>query len=194
MASAQAPSTGTIYGLHDPGTGELRYVGKTITSLSLRLRRHVSGAYRVRDDRVSNSHLSNWVRSLSSAPRILPILEDVPISDLNKREIEQIAKHRLDGRLTNSADGGEGPTGVIRSPEVRARLSRAHADVPLSDRHRTAIAAGMKGKPGIGYPRGRKQSAEHVAARANSNRHPRGQYITAAFRENVVSALQGVTG
>lgn len=49
----------TIYGLTDPDTNEVRYVGRTTTALSLRLAHHVASARGG-----SEQFVAMWVRSL----------------------------------------------------------------------------------------------------------------------------------
>ena len=59
-----------IYTLKHPDTLEVRYVGKTVRSLSRRLGNHIDNAKRSRH----NKHLSNWILSiLSNGKR--PIIE-----------------------------------------------------------------------------------------------------------------------
>jgi hypothetical protein len=48
----------TIYALHDPETGELRYIGKTHNTLAMRISEHRCNALRWRN------HFYNWVRAL----------------------------------------------------------------------------------------------------------------------------------
>jgi len=79
------------------------------------------------------------------------ILQEWPSeSDAFAAEIFLIAfygrKDNGTGILRNLSDGGEGPGGVIFTPEWRAKLSAAKRDVPKSPEHRARIAKGRTGK------------------------------------------------
>jgi hypothetical protein len=111
---------GCIYGLADPRTGALRYVGKTVRSLKLRLQGHVS-----KSDLARHSHKTNWVMSLLVAgvrPEIFEI-EELPNEALDEAEIFYIQYFRSIGcSLTNTAPGGTS-CGRKRSWEERRQMS-----------------------------------------------------------------------
>jgi len=116
--------TGHIYGLEDPRTGEIRYVGQTIQGLRDRLWEHICPS-KTR----AKTHKNSWIvglRRLGLIPEIVPI-QSLPISQLSKAEIFWISELRSRGyRLTNGTDGGEGTTaGKPRSftEEGRKRCS-----------------------------------------------------------------------
>lgn len=96
-------SVAIIYGLYDPVTGELRYIGKA-NNVAARLDRHIRDMWR-RDYPVYM-----WMRKLSRdgrAPRI-EIIESA--EDWKAAESRLIAHHRAAGaRLLNLADGGDQP-------------------------------------------------------------------------------------
>jgi len=50
---------GVVYGLYDPRTMELRYVGQTTSSLVVRVRGHMCGA-----NLRANRHASHWLSQL----------------------------------------------------------------------------------------------------------------------------------
>lgn len=110
-----------IYILIDPRDNEIRYVGKTIQSLSDRLCGHRSEARRG-----EKNWRSNWVRQLLRLgydPRIV-LVQEVPRSDWNAAENYWIGYYRSIGcRLTNGTEGGE--DGPVFTPEVRAKRSVA---------------------------------------------------------------------
>ena len=110
----------SIYTLHDPD-GELRYVGKTILSLDLRLRRHLSNARRG-----TRSYCAVWLRSLlvrGASPEIR-LLQVVVGSGWVAAERYWIAHFREQGcRLVNLTSGGEGHPGHSPSTETRAKRS-----------------------------------------------------------------------
>lgn len=81
----------TIYGLYDPHTGQLRYVGRTVQPLETRLAGHLAFAAKYR----STSPLVRWLRELIEtgfAPTIRPICV---VSDLfaDAAEHHTIAAH-----------------------------------------------------------------------------------------------------
>lgn len=115
-----------IYGLSDPLTGELRYVGKTVKSLRHRLKSHLVAVRRGE----SKHHAGNWLRKLIDdgvQPEIFEI-ELVPVGgDWVEAESHWIALMRALGcRLTNMAAGGQGAVGYKAPPEHREKLRKAH--------------------------------------------------------------------
>lgn len=103
-----------IYGLYDPDTLELRYIGKA-NCKDARLKTHISDAKR------KKSPLYSWVRKLKAngkipAVKVLSLCEAGSWQNEERRLIEQ---HRSTGdRLLNVADGGDEP---YCSPAVRAK-------------------------------------------------------------------------
>ena len=62
----------TIYGLIDPNTHQVRYVGRTIQTAALRWHHHIGEARRGK-----NTHeVYNWIRSLRPALPVLVILQE----------------------------------------------------------------------------------------------------------------------
>lgn len=110
-----------IYGLTDPNTSAIRYIGQSSQGLN-RPKEHAKNSR-------SNAKCRNWVKSLRSRDltygiTILEVLKDS--SELNPAEIRWIKYGRDEGwDLTNMTDGGEGTLGHIKSKETRARLSAA---------------------------------------------------------------------
>jgi|SRR5579863_448394 len=115
------PKFGKIYGLCDPITKELRYVGETILPLKKRLALHISSRKRRR------SHVTNWIKKLYSSglrPEIFEI-ETVLVEELEEAEIWNIVYWKSLGcRLTNTTSGGEGVHGWVPSKETRKKLSQ----------------------------------------------------------------------
>lgn len=116
-----------IYGLCDPRSGELRYVGKTVAGTHRRRKQHIGDARRG----ISNGHSGNWVRLLLAAgvePEIFEI-ETVPVGgDWVEAEAHWIATMRAIGcELTNLAEGGQGTDGYRFTDEQRQKLSESHA-------------------------------------------------------------------
>lgn len=89
-----------IYGLLDPVTGELRYIGKA-NNAAKRLKSHL------RDMKRRKSPLYGWLGKLDQPPNI-KILERT--LDWKEAERRLIAEYRGKGeRLLNLADGGDEP-------------------------------------------------------------------------------------
>ena len=117
-------ATGHIYGLEDPRTGEIRYVGMTVQPLAVRLGEHCT-ASKIK----VKTHKNSWIKSLvqlNMRPTIISI-QVLPIEDLSLAEVYWIAFFRAQGLpLTNATDGGEGASnGHEISVEGRRRISEA---------------------------------------------------------------------
>jgi group I intron endonuclease len=114
-----------IYGLADPRTGQLRYVGKSTYGLK-RARSHAYPGYLKRD----HSHTGNWIRSLKAqGMRPEAILLEVYENrdDLPEAEIWNIAYWKsLGAGLYNHTLGGEGCVGRKMSPETKRKLREAN--------------------------------------------------------------------
>lgn len=133
----------TIYGLVDPRTFQVRYIGKSVRPEE-RLKRHLREASYTAD-----TPKLNWLRELAShgLQPILHTLETVSIDEWEHAEKEWIAHYRACGaELTNVADGGLNFTkefwdsmspaerqefidtrkAIIETPEVKSRIKRAH--------------------------------------------------------------------
>ncbi len=106
-----------LYGLFDPLTDELRYIGKTTASLSRRLVTHKSEALAKR-----KTHRHKWVASLLDLglePKI-ELLDTVPGNGCGA-EIAMIGIARSLGcKLVNGTAGGDGVTHL--SPQARMAI------------------------------------------------------------------------
>jgi DNA-binding NarL/FixJ family response regulator len=107
-----------IYGLLDPRTDELRYIGK-----SDRPRERLANQLNER----SNTHRCHWIAELQSLglrPKQV-ILDSVPAgSGWEVVERAYIAGARIAGcRLTNGTDGGDGVTGLTGDSLARIRAA-----------------------------------------------------------------------
>ena len=105
-----------IYGLYDPDTDELRYVGKAKDSKK-RLKTHVF-------ERGYRRPVNNWVKALVEAGKapVMKILETVADDQWEEAERRLIAEYRKSCRLLNLADGGARPT---QTTEQRKQAARA---------------------------------------------------------------------
>lgn len=135
-----------LYGLEDPLSGELRYIGWTVR-LEARLRRHMNDC-RLR----GSSHRENWLRSLKESglsPVLVVLACRQKRADILVAEREAIQRHRDQGcDLVNTAPGGEGGatfTGRKHSAETLQKMSaaqRGHA--PFSAAARTKVSAATR--------------------------------------------------
>jgi hypothetical protein len=109
-----------IYGLYDPETDELRYVGKAKDS-KRRLNTHL------RESRTGSRPVNCWVRKLTTAGK-LPVLKVLAVVDSHRWEDEErrlIAEHRKVADLLNLADGGAMPSQTLEQRRGAARASNA---------------------------------------------------------------------
>jgi hypothetical protein len=111
-----------IYGLIDPETGKIRYIGKA-NDPELRLKRHF-----ISQELNANTHKARWLRNLVSKGLrpILTILETVSVSEWQSAEIRWISEMKARGEnLTNSTFGGEGIHGLKHTEQAREKISSA---------------------------------------------------------------------
>jgi len=204
-----------IYGLADPMTGHLRYIGKTV-NLGRRLHDHLRATDR--------SHRTDWVHSLLTRglqPEIFAIEE---VSEANWQEAEQfwIGYFRSIGAdLTNGSEGGLGGSlpGHQMAPAANARRIAAvkvactgrrpseatleaargyHLGRPVPPETKAKMSASHKGVPKspehvakvAAFHRGRKRSAEacaRMSAAKKGQSHPQ----TAETRIRIAAAKLG---
>jgi hypothetical protein len=173
-----------IYGLVDPRTQELRYVGKTSRELIERLRCHLKpGSLKAE---THNSHWLRQLKSLSLKPDIF-IIEEVPeIASWQEYEQFWIAYYRSIGcLLTNSTPGGEGrKKGSKQSEAAKSKIGaasrkRAAEGGYFTDETRKKMSIN-RARAGNEKLRGRKQSPETIAARAKAIT---GRLLSATHRE-----------
>lgn len=112
-----------IYGLFDPDTGELRYVGKA-NNAAKRLKTHLQ-------ERVHKRPVNNWVRSLVMQGKspVMRVLETVAKDKWEEAERRLIAQHRKTSNLLNLADGGAMPS---QTKEQRVKATRASNELQQS--------------------------------------------------------------
>jgi hypothetical protein len=157
-----------IYGLLDPRTNEIRYIGKSTYGLE-RPKKHQRHSILKRD------HKSNWLRQLFDAGLTceIVVLEELSDAhDINEREISWIAYAKTLGwRLTNLTAGGDGASGLVVTVEHRKKISDATRGKQVSQESRTRISAGLKG---------RAKSAAHKEALSRAHK---GQVISESTRQ-----------
>lgn len=135
-----------IYSLSEE-SGEIRYIGKTVKSLSSRLCQHLCIARK----KTHSHHRDNWLRSLLSKG-ILPsiaLLEEVNGNGCAE-EIRWISIFRSSGAdLVNTTEGGEGVTGLRHSKETKDRWSKLRRGIstgrPIHPNAKAALLAANLG-------------------------------------------------
>lgn len=130
-----------IYGLYDPRTGEIRYVGKTTLGM-YRPKRHGTSWMLVHN----KTHRTNWIKSLiANGIRYgIIVLEYCEESMISSRERDWIAWGRnLGWRLTNHTDGGEGVSGYHFNDEQKKLIGSYHRGKKMSPEACSKISKGV---------------------------------------------------
>lgn len=176
-----------IYGLIDPITNRIRYIGYTKNkNPKMRLYGHISEAKTLSKPSSKNNHKNNWIRkllNLNIRPRFI-IIEIVPFSKRKKKEKEWIAFFGKEN-LVNATDGGDGGLGrrateeeklarslaskgrpawnkgIPHTQEAKDKMSKTRKGRKLSDYHRKRIADGKRGEKNPNY--GKSPSEEQKA-------------------------------
>lgn len=146
-----------IYGLADPRTGQIRYVGKSSSGLK-RPQAHAKPS-----ELKGRTHKVRWIRELQAegltyGVQVLSVCEP---DDLDDAEIFCIAYGRHQGwPLTNATDGGDGQSrGYVPSPEACAKLSAAGRGRSFSAETRAKISAANRGRHSVSAETRAKMSA-----------------------------------
>jgi group I intron endonuclease len=128
-----------IYALID-NEGNVRYVGKTTSTLKKRLNQHIAGA-----KRGNRGHKDNWIRSQISSNRPINIksLELVNQDDWQSKEIYWISYFK---NLTNATLGGEGLNGYVFTDEHKNKISQSNKGHIVSKDTRFKLSIANKGK------------------------------------------------
>lgn len=135
-----------IYGLVDPFSNELRYVGKTQIGVAKRLRNHL-----LRSHLRPTRHSCCWILGLigkGAVPEVV-VLETVqPTGDWAAAEQFWIAYFRTLGcRLTNLTEGGEGVGGYVFPQSRKDFLSAKFKGREFTPEWRAKISAAKRGGP-----------------------------------------------
>lgn len=123
---AQNGKTASIYGLVDPRTHYVFYVGRTTMRLSQRLNAHIDKARRQKSQSPKSQRIRDLLRR-GLRPEIVEI-DSVPVDDAAQAEGEWIARYRAIGvPLTNVQShnvGGLSRSIVDWTPETLAKLGQ----------------------------------------------------------------------
>lgn len=121
MGLVETVNEACIYALLEADGYDIRYMGKTIKSISDRLSRHLSTARRGIKSRVYN-----WIRAVELKVRIVT-LEKCLIADVDRLEKKWIAYYRSSGaNLLNVSDGGNQCGGFSLTPEQRNKIRESN--------------------------------------------------------------------
>lgn len=156
-----------IYGLIDPLTNELRYIGKSIKP-KLRLRRHIS------DRNKHDSYKDRWLRKLmlnNIKPELI-IIDEVSKTEWEFWEIHYISYYKFIGcSLTNGTIGGDQPPstkGRKHNDISRQKMSESKLGKPIpwlntgkerTKKHRNNLSKSLKGRESNN--KGKKYSNTH---------------------------------
>jgi hypothetical protein len=110
--------TANLYGLYDPDTNELRYIGKA-NDAAKRFKTHLWDSGR------NNRPVCNWIRGLVAAGKrpIMRIIEVVSADQWKEAETRLIAQYRQTHKLLNLADGGDRPSQTLEQKRKAGRAS-----------------------------------------------------------------------
>ena len=110
-----------IYGLKDPNTETIRYIGKSTTGLKLPYE------HKKPKNLEKTSYKNHWIKKLLSSGQMykVEIIEDVQdVTKLDEREKYWIAHYReIVEDLTNLTDGGEGALGRKVSSKTKEKMT-----------------------------------------------------------------------
>jgi len=145
--------TGCIYSLNCPITGEPKYIGKTVSDLSVRMNNHLCQIH-------TSTKKNNWIKSLKSKglKPTMETIDSVDIKEINFWEKYYISLYRSWGfDLKNHTMGGDGGAQSIESTKkISDKLKiyfTTHEHHFLGKKHtaesRAKMSASRLGKPNI---------------------------------------------
>src|ERR1035437_9487899 len=134
-----------IYGLVDPRSSQLRYIGRSANGLT-RPSKHWTPS-NLRKDK---THKANWIRAVLAEgliPKVI-VIELVAAPELlNDAERKWIRYWRKAGApLTNGTEGGEGIVGWKHSEQSREKIRLAGIGRQISLEGRAQISKAQKGR------------------------------------------------
>lgn len=164
-----------IYVLKHPDTLEVRYVGKTVRSLSKRLGNHIANA----KGNKHNKHLSNWIINILNKNKrpIIELLEECDYSVWQEREQYWISQFP---DLINLTKGGDGCLGFIQDESTKEKLRIAMTGRKHTEEFKQNMSLRLKGKP---------LSEEH---KANIGKANSGRKATEATKQKLSESHKGI--
>ena len=164
-----------IYVLKHPDTLEVRYVGKTVRSLSKRLGNHIANA----KGNKHNKHLSNWIINILNKNKrpIIELLEECDYSVWQEREQYWISQFP---NLINLTKGGDGCLGFIQDESTKEKLRIAMTGRKHTEEFKQNMSLRLKGKP---------LSEEH---KANIGKANSGRKATEATKQKLSESHKGI--
>lgn len=187
------PRQNLVYGLVDPRTRLVRYIGLSTYGMKRPLR------HKAQVKAGEQSRKANWIRNLWQAGADYEV---VTLETASSRQVLVDAERWwiAYGRgcgwpLTNLTDGGEGCLGRTYSAETLAKMSasaKGRKPSPLAIANSVAARKGKKIPPEIveksaAARRGKKLSPEHVAKMSAARL---GKKLSAEHRTKIVTALR----
>jgi DNA-binding NarL/FixJ family response regulator len=154
-----------VYGLYDPVSNNLRYIGQTTRGLEARLSSHQAPSNLKR-----NTHCARWLSKLRKADlRPTARILDASASsqeELDVLETQWIERERAGGaRLVNMCVGGRGGpkrVGFKHSEETKAKIAAAQTGHTLSAHSRAKMSAKKRGRPS--KRKGVRHTPQHIEA------------------------------
>jgi group I intron endonuclease len=142
------------------------YIGKSKYGLSARRTGHLGIAHRT---------TCAFHKALQKYGRDAFEWRELYVSDIEEAlfaaEIELIAAYRASGMsLYNMSDGGEGPSGYVRTKEHRQALSSTRQGMKFSDEHRAALVKSRKGRKMPPWTAERRAKMEAAWERGSSKK------------------------
>lgn len=168
----ECPNPNIIYGLIDPDSLMIRYIGKSCSGLN-RPRNHRAAAKRVRNR--EETHKARWIRSLLSRGleyEIVILDETVPEALYDLEQWWIVYGRALGWPLTNLTDGGPGNLGWKMPSETRVKIANASRGRVWSDesRARSSAASARRTPEGIARNVAAMHTPESNAKRGDSLR------------------------
>lgn len=164
-----------IYALRHPDTLEIRYVGKTVRSLSRRLGNHIANA----KGNKHNKHLSNWILKLLAVGKrpLIELIEECEHSIWQEKEKYWISKYP---NLINLTSGGDGCEGFIHDEATKEKIKLSKLGFKHSEEFKKNMSNRLKGK---------HLTEAHKANIGNANR---GKKATPETRIKLSEAHKGI--
>ena len=164
-----------IYTLKHPDTLEVRYVGKTVRSLSRRLGNHIANA----KGKKHNKHLSNWILNILALGKrpVIELIEEVDSSVWQEREKYWITQF---SNLINLTEGGDGCEGFLHDEATRIKCRVANIGRKHTQEFKDALSNRL---------RGTNFTEEHKARIGAANR---GKVRTIATRQKLSEVHKGI--